>query len=70
LLSFKGPVPWVASDCPSRARLSTRFQAVHGFGTFQVVHGFGAAFTEAAGLSWLSLTPVSRAQLLELDYVG
>lgn len=27
------------------------------------------AFTEAAGLSWLSLTPASRAQLLEFDYV-
>lgn len=35
----------------------------------QVVHGFGGAFTEAAGFSWKSLTPVDRQRVLEL-YVG
>ena len=36
---------------------------------FQVIEGFGGAFTEAAAVTWLKLSPAHREQLLR-DYFG
>lgn len=32
--------------------------------SFQTLEGFGAAFTEAAAVTWLHLSPARRAELL------
>lgn len=63
LLAFKGPVPWVAGDFDSPLTVALDFGTL-----FQTIHGFGTAFTEAAGLSWLALTPANQQRLLKLYF--